>query len=381
VERPNKPKGSPPPVNSVRMDRASLNDLFDEMERRPQARLDPRRAHIRWPFRKETVEFSVQHAGFTTSFYVACRNLSSGGMSVLHNSFLYDGTRVVAMLPEASGKAREVEATVVRCAHVRGVCHEIGLRFQSPIDMRAFVALDVFQNNFAQEAVNPESLRGGLVYVTSSQDEEAPIRSALRDTFLRLRVALSFEEAKSMLDDRADVLLCDHPVNARDAAEAIGALRDQGQTLPVIVFTNESSSTCRERLVRAEVSSVLPKPPDQRTLLRALAEFLVPSQQSGGVVTTLSRGHPTAPKADQFVEAVHAHADSLEKALKTRNFELARTVVLQIASEAPNLGFQPLAQIARATDRSLAATKATDASEPQVRRLMRICRDVRKRAA
>lgn len=378
-----KSKGAPPIANSVRMDLDKLNSLFDEMERRsPGGQPDPRRNHVRWTFRQLAVQVRVCHvAGSQASFHVACRNISSGGMSVLHSSFLHTGTKVIATLPHISGHAVEVEGVIARCVHVQGICHELGIKFRNSVDARNFVKLDLCGDGFILEKVDPATLEGVLIYIANSEAELTLIRHFLRDTKLRLRVADTFEEAAKLLGEPADLLIADYMVKGKNCAEFIASVREKGTTIPAIVFVPSTTDAIRHQLARAEVSSFLVTPLDQNMLFRALSEFMTGAEDLGSTVSALPRNHPNSPMVDQFTKEVHAQADEIEKLVKAADFEQTRTVVLQIAKEAPSMGFPRVAQIAHAADRALSSSMSLEESRPQLRHLVRACREVRGRAA
>lgn len=378
-----KQKGPPPITNTVRMDLEKLNSLFDDMERRnPNGQKDPRRAHVRWAFRQIAVQVRICHAaGSQATFHVACRNISSGGMSILHSSFLHTGTRVVATLPHISGHTIEVDGTVARCVHIQGICHEIGIKFRNPVDARNFVKLDLFEDGFVLEKVEPESLEGVIVYLASSAMEESLVRHFLRETKLRLRVAESFEEAKKLLEEPAGLLLADHIIKGKNSADFVSTLREQGQMLPVILLASDTSDATREQMIKAEVSTFLAKPLDQNTFFRALAEFMIGGKDTSGTVSSLPSNHPNTPMVENFVKEVHAHADEIEKSIKSMNFEHTRNVVMQIAGVAPIMGFPKLALIAQAADRALSSSMSLDEAKPQLRQLVRMCREIRRKAA
>jgi len=73
------------------------------------------------------------------NYLVRTRNLSPTGIAFLHGSFVYTGTGCVLALHDAQGKIVGVEGKVVRCQHVRGHVHDIGVRFSRPLDVKQFL--------------------------------------------------------------------------------------------------------------------------------------------------------------------------------------------------------------------------------------------------
>lgn len=383
VELRKQTKNGPPPSNTVRMDLDKLNALFDEMEQRnPSAQQDPRRSHVRWNYRQLAVRVQVVHrAGSQASFHVACRNLSSGGMSVLHSSFLHTGTRIIVTLTHVSGHSIEVEGTVARCIHIQGVCHEIGIKFSQPVDARNFVKLDLIEDAFVLEKVAPESLEGVVVYIAGTKEDETIMGHFLRDSRVRLRVANSMESALAQLDDQTDLLICDHPVNEQSAADIIEGLRAQGRTHPAIIVAADTSPGARAKFVQAEISTFLPKPLEQNTLMRALAEFMASDKDMGAAFSSLPRNHPNMSKLDGFIKEANAQGVEIEKAIRDNDYPNARKLVGHMLKVAPTMGFHKLAQVAQLADQALNSTMSVEESRSQLGRLAQICGSVRRKAA
>ena len=60
---------------------------------------------------------------------MACRNLSQRGIGLLHRSYVHLGTTCSVLLPHPRKGEQEYRGTVVRCLHLSGMVHEIGIRF------------------------------------------------------------------------------------------------------------------------------------------------------------------------------------------------------------------------------------------------------------
>ncbi|MDX2116758.1 MAG: PilZ domain-containing protein [Planctomycetota bacterium] len=71
---------------------------------------------------------------------VVPRDVSDGGLSFLHGVFIYSGTHILIQLKTRDGEQMLVPGKVVRCTHVVGRVHEVGVKFDRPIDVAPFVA-------------------------------------------------------------------------------------------------------------------------------------------------------------------------------------------------------------------------------------------------
>ena len=63
------------------------------------------------------------------------RDISQGGLCFLHGAFLEPGTQCQVVLKTKGDQKWTVhEARVVRCRHLEGLMHEVGLQFEQEID-------------------------------------------------------------------------------------------------------------------------------------------------------------------------------------------------------------------------------------------------------
>lgn len=81
----------------------------------------------------------LQVPGFPVQFIVRPRNLSTGGVSVLHGSFLYPGTTCTIMLKTIDGEQLCIDGRIIRCRCVHGRAHEVNIRFDKQIEIENFI--------------------------------------------------------------------------------------------------------------------------------------------------------------------------------------------------------------------------------------------------
>jgi hypothetical protein len=82
----------------------------------------------------------VQHMdGRASSHVIRTRNISCGGVAILHNVYLHPKTLCHVVLMTRHNEGVGLAASVAWCRHLEGLGHEIGLRFEKPIDVTEFV--------------------------------------------------------------------------------------------------------------------------------------------------------------------------------------------------------------------------------------------------
>ncbi len=371
------------PVNTIRMDSVKLNRFLTERDAMSAKNEGPlKRGFVRWAFRSVAVSLSVVHpGGSSTKFNVACRNLSSGGIGVLHSAFIYNGTKCVIELKGTNGQMQTIEGTVLRCSHVQGTIHEIGIKFTKPIDPHLFISLDPFADGFSLENVNPESLRGVVLYIEESTLDQAMVRHYLRETQVQLIVASTLDDAMQKVMNGVDLILCDQNLGDTDGAEVIKKLRESGLSQPILMVTADTSNWTRQKLITAQCNAFITKPLKQTTLFRALGEFMMLNTAGGGMNSTLTANHPNAGMLDTFVHEIKEYAKQIETAVAANDAAKVRGLCLQIKGSAPAMGFDRLAELADAAQNALSAKGTIADSIVPVRTLMSACQRASNRVA
>lgn len=127
------------PIQSISLSRAQIAELLDSLEFHsgsydPASR-DTRREHERIPCRKSAVLFELVGMPETMAFAAPVRNISCGGLCFLHRSMLHVDTPLRMCLLLDNGASFRTAGTVVRARHVMGLIHEVGVKFNKPIDL------------------------------------------------------------------------------------------------------------------------------------------------------------------------------------------------------------------------------------------------------
>ncbi len=120
-------------VRDLQLSADDLVRLLNALDAKPTSPEAESRRHPRMRYRSRRVLMHVvdmEGQRVTASFRSVARNLSTSGMSVLHGQMLPPAAMVNIRIPVTGGQL-SVYAQVAHCRHVRGMVHEIGLRFVS----------------------------------------------------------------------------------------------------------------------------------------------------------------------------------------------------------------------------------------------------------
>lgn len=257
-------------TNSLGISQAVLDALIDRLEASAQG-APAARAAMRVPFRRLALPMAVFHSdGSRAGLQVACRNISSGGIGILHSAYMHVGIPCEVTLPRAGLSAVTVPGRVVRCRHVGGKVHEIGIQFRKPIEPREFAVPNEQDVRRILEAVNPSEFSAKVLF-------------RVTDDALRRQVCRAMESTKATVQIvgdqkppvRPDVLLCELPPAGANVAETLLQLAEVGMTAPVVMIVPSKEPAVIARLKEYSPDGSIFLPVETLGLCRSLVEAML----------------------------------------------------------------------------------------------------------
>ncbi len=283
------PAKSPAARVSTGMRRNSLNlpvatlvrllNAFDAAESKPGNHAH--RESSRWPFRLESIAVTLIYQGSTSEISVAGRNISRGGLAVLHNTYLHPGTECRVTLQHLRKGAVVLKGKIARCVHRAGVIHEIGIKLEEPIRVRDFIDPDPFSAAFTIERPDPRALTASVLIVEPDAAEREVMKLFLKDTCVRSTVVCGIGEAGEALRG-CDLIVASAEASAPTPAATVQALRDGGALSPIILLTRDASPETRRTIQGVRAQAFLARPILKETLFRAIAEWTVVERSAWG---------------------------------------------------------------------------------------------------
>lgn len=374
------PAGTKPPndqhgrTNTLGIDQRTLEEVVKRLGSAAPASSKAKRGFVRWPFPMAAIELRLDHPGGTaTTLKVACRNISCGGIGLLHRSFIHPGTRAHVRLPHNRKGFIDVSAVIVRCLHRAGVVHEIGLAFDKPINMQEVVDADPFQECFSVEHVKPDELTGNILYIEDSAMDARLLKHFTRMTKLSVAIATNSADAVAAASKGVKAILLDFHLADGDAPTLVSQLRAADVRAPIIAVTSDASKATKERLHASGINAFLAKPLTEERVLRAIAEFLLcdrwAAADNKSDIDTESRD--VMKKA--FVEELHQIKDALVKAIADNASMDVYAMIGRLGSSAKTLGFADISVKADTATGSLSKTMACAASKKELDELLSVC--------
>ena len=128
-------------VRTIRIEDNRVAAILDRLDAVDQGAKKNRRGSERQRYRAEQCVVHVQQPGAnnSTPYVVATRNISAGGLSFLHGTFVHQGSECVLQLTKTDGAWQNVAGVVTYSRYAEAGLHEVGVRFDGAIGLEDFV--------------------------------------------------------------------------------------------------------------------------------------------------------------------------------------------------------------------------------------------------
>jgi CheY-like chemotaxis protein len=365
-------------TNTLRIGIRELHALLDKIERDRPASKHPSREFVRWQFRIVRADLTIEHTtGSKVTLPVATRNISRGGISILHSSFVYPGSACHITAQFEEGGELDMNGIVQRCDHLGGKVHEIGIKFDNEISTKELLGLDPMQEAYSLECIDPEGLHGTILLISGEDLDQQLLVKLLVDTSLTISVADSPESAVSRSQKGCELILTDYQVGEHSASDILSCLRGEGVDVPVLVMISDSSQSIRDEMRMAGASGLVTKPFTRDRLLQALAEFLLADGDTGPLYSTLSTSDPAYEILSKFLSDLSRMILTLERALRDSDYDICLKICRSLSCSAAPLGFETIGQLAVQTERALSKGSAVRDAAADIRQLIIACRRIK----
>lgn len=258
--------------NTLGISQPVLDALLERIETSLRTQSAVARSSVRIPFRRLSIGFTVKHAdGSVAAMTVACRNISRGGVGLLHAAYMHVGTPCSIFLPRAGRADTCVPGVVVQCRHVGGRVHEIGVRFDESIEPRDFVAATPEDVQRVLDSIKPaEFACRARVWIS-----DATLRRAVGRLFGLTRSTVEEHRgAEAPAGARPEVLVCELPGSGEDPSESLLRVAEISQGAPVVMILPDRSDATAARLAQFLPDSSVHQPLELVGMCRALVEAI-----------------------------------------------------------------------------------------------------------
>lgn len=295
------------------------------------------------------------------------RNISTQGLSFFHGRYVHPGCATILNLPTLAGHTAEVPGKVVRCRHVNGVLHELGVEFADPIDVSEFVTLNSQESlQHHREKREAECEFGRALVIDDLEADRKLYGMWLGKLGLIVNEASNTEEALCLLKFTPDInlVLVGMHLGDEDGVALLKQIHEAYPGVAVIGVSADEDEDVEKAASAAGASMFLHKPFDSTALRDAAVSVLLAKgdgmMPAGPISSTLAHDPDMLPLIESFVDQLSDIANQLERALVTNDTKAVDHIAMQLKGAGGGYGFDPITHAAK----GVIATRRSEAGNP-----------------
>jgi CheY-like chemotaxis protein len=350
-------------VRRIRKSDQEVTALLDHLDRRAERESSDARRATRHLYRLPKLIVELEGDSEQPMRLTACsRNMSSGGLSFLAGQFIYPGTGCRVSLPSIQNRMQIVRGRITRCRYIEGTgsVHEVGVRFEQPVDVSLFhpgvrpLRTLLAESNPPLQKMAVRLLLAAGTDVTCVEDGQSAADAVLREPF--------------------GLILLDLGLPVRDGLSAAREIRRRGCLRHLVALAQDDTSERRKECIEAGFDDMLCKPLSREVVLEAVRKA------SPEPVLSKQAAEPTLHDAiGAFAQGTGARVTALEAAFGAAQLDQLSAQAATLCDEATTCGFEPITRTATQLKAEIAAAELSnpDAVRGTLRELVRLCLAVR----
>lgn len=364
-------------TNITEAEHAQLLVRLDSRDRAGGA--NPRRASARMEYRVRDIPISVNHPGGGIGRYIVLgRNLSAGGISLLHAGYMHTGTDCRMVLTMAKGGAKTLIGKVVFCRLVAGHIHEIGVQFSQKIDMTDFVDPEGKRVSDDPDArALMDMMRSNALIASASEADRKVLTACLKQSGFN---ATPVDCAGAALDQVKllpyTIAVVDLNLPEPGPKMLVKALTDSGYSGCIIGLATTEVPGDYEKAVGMGMGGCILRPVKHEGVHAEVSKVLKAAgvtDDASPITSKLAKERGASDVLEYFVSAARQGAGAISAALPKSDLQSIIKECQTLKSIAGGYGFQSVAEAARQALVSLEGTKSVSDSMGRITALLNLC--------
>ncbi len=344
-------------VRTIRVSDDDLAAILDKLDAQTAEEGRDSSRPERFSYRQKGCLLHMQQPGdgSATTFQVPTRDLSASGVSFLHGGYVHVGTRCIIQLISLHGTWTDVRGRVSRCVYVTSQIHDVGVKFDSPIQ----------PGEFSSSAVRLRVLLA----------DDDPLIVKLAQTYLaRLNAEVeSVADGKGALDlatsGRFDVVLLDLAMPEMDGLTAIRELRRRGFRGVVVALTANTSPEIRNQCFEAGFDDYIAKPVTVDKLAAVISR-----RKAEPLISSFHDDPSLRDLISAFLKTLPAKVKAIEEAAIAADWSKVELVARSLKGEGGSYGFDPISESAAQLETAAATGADTAVLTAKMDELVKWCR-------
>lgn len=346
-------------LRTIRLSDEQINALLDNLGSTNDKESQKRKAQ-RYRYRVKALVVRMQRPGFPAPviYQVPAHDISSTGLSFLHGGYVHVGTRCTAQLITTYGTWDDVSGTVVRCAYVDGTIHDVGVRFDTPVNPAVYCT-DAVQSRVLLVEDSPPIAKIATFHLHAL--------NAVVDHVIDGKSAVDKAMSKTY-----DLILMDMELPVMNGFDATKALRENGYSGTIVAVTGLTQPEDKQRCLDAGCNQYLPKPfvkDDFAKILETLREE--------PLFSTFHDDDSMRDMIIAFVESLGGHVLTIEGARAKNDVDKLKATARVLKSEGTAYGFEVITEAAGQVESALHKGKTIEQTKDDINKLCKLCKQAR----
>lgn len=358
-------------VDATRLSQGKRAELLKTLDRASAGRKDSRRKNDRYEYQVHSLPATILlEGGGESKVLMHGRNISTGGLALLHGGYLHNGTQVRVLLKTQQTVDKLVLGRVVACRHIAKNIHEISLQFYDKIDVSDFCGPGAKVVSTLKAAVHVPKFTGLALCYCKDKAERAVLGGWLSMTGLSVAETSTIGSTIDRLKRLPVVVaLIDVGDDHETPEQIIKSLRDAGFGRTILALTPD------ERPVPGADAEVR-RPLDMSALMKILVttcrvEALLDHEP---IYSSMASNPGAAELLSGYVKQLGSLAAQIEDAVQTDRAASAKQACQNIRSTASGYGFASLGDAAGQAMLALDVSKTPKACARHLMLLASLCK-------
>ncbi len=292
-----------------------------------------------------------QPAGPKLRYQVKPRNISRGGIGILHGAYVHIDTPCTIELTTIRGTRARISGAVIRCRHLHRNVHEVGVKFDHPIDLSDFLADYESSEDLPSDDAETCTLSGKILYIENSVDDRRLMQFLVENLGLKLETASNGLEALNLCRQTLyDVIITNLWLPEMTGSQIAQILRANSYPGPIIAVTADEREDTKTEALAKGCSCVLVKPYDPDDLMVLLSRFLRIERALGSGPEPLisSKWHylKMRPLILEYLDRLERQVDRLERFVNAHDERAILRYCLEIKGSAGGYGYGSISRAA-----------------------------------
>lgn len=303
----------------------------------------------------------IGEAGVKTHFSVLARDISRWGAAILHGQYVYPEARCELTLHGIDETTHLRAGEIRHVRHVQGMIHNIGIKFDQPIDLTEFTTLSPDEETkhlqeLADDMAGSEDLSEvtqivSRVLVVDDYAGDRKLYSYwLTRAGMEVSTANDVKSGKERIEEEDfDLLIVDGILGDEFGADLISKVRRSQYVGPIIAVSADETGELEEKARAAGADTFLSKPTTYDKIVEKAYELLGMDQDGdrSPIYSTFNDEQDMRPLLTAFTSKLSEQIASLQTANSKNDYEAIDEVARTLKGAGSGYGLETVTEHAQ----------------------------------